>query len=333
MKKVLLTITLLVSYCFSQAQVTLVNKGKPVSRIILTDTLSVNRQAAELLNRFVSCMSDAWLPIVENVQPKKGDILIGGTTQKATEDGFHIYTRKGILHIESGGDKGCAMGVAHLLKKYFDCDYLDGCIPKASFTMGMWFTQRKTLVVPEVDWAESPAFRYRQTQFHGATKDPFYRLWYGLEEPHDMFAANMWVHTFNQILPAKRFGKSHPEWYSLINGKRQPGEHSQWCLTNPEVFDAAVIQIDSIFKANPGKRMISVSQNDGNNTNCQCPECRKMEEYEGSPSGPIIYFMNKLAERFPDKEFSTLAYLFSMQPPKHIKLSAKREHHALRHRL
>ena len=66
-------------------------------------------------------------------------------------------------------------------------------------------------------------------------------------------------------------------------------------------------------------KMISVSQNDGNNTNCSCPACKEVDEYEGSPSGNQIRFLNKLAERFPDKEFSTLAYLYSMQPPKHVK--------------
>jgi hypothetical protein len=44
-----------------------------------------------------------------------------------------------------------------------------------------------------------------------------------------------------------------------------------------------------------------------------------VDEYEGSPSGNLIRFLNKLAERYPDKEFSTLAYLYSMQPPKHTK--------------
>lgn len=32
-----------------------------------------------------------------------------------------------------------------------------------------------------------------------------------------------------------------------------------------------------------------------------------------------MHFLNKLATRFPDKEFSTLAYLFSMHPPKQVK--------------
>ena len=37
--------------------------------------------------------------------------------------------------------------------------------------------------------------------------------------------------------------------------------------------------------------------------------------YKAGPHGQL----NKLAERFPDKEFSTLAYLYSMRPPKHTK--------------
>ena len=50
-------------------------------------------------------------------------------------------------------------------------------------------------------------------------------------------------------------------------------------------------------------KMISVSQNDGNNTNCSCPACKEVDEYEGSPSGNLIRFLNKLAERFLIKNF------------------------------
>ena len=65
--------------------------------------------------------------------------------------------------------------------------------------------------------------------------------------------------------------------------------------------------------------MISVSQNDGNDTYCSCENCKAVDDYEGAHSGTLVRFMNKLATRFPDKEFSTLAYLYSMQPPKHVK--------------
>lgn len=129
----------------------------------------------------------------------------------------------------------------------------------------------------------------------------------------------MWVHTFERILPSDVYGKDHPEYYSLINGERRPGKASQWCLTNPEVLEIVTLKIDSIFKANPDKSMISVSQNDGHDTYCTCTGCKALDQYEGSPSGSLIHFVNKLAERFPDKQFSTLAYMYTMHPPKHVK--------------
>ena len=121
------------------------------------------------------------------------------------------------------------------------------------------------------------------------------------------------------MLPAEVYGEKHPEYYAYFNGKRHPGKASQWCLTKPDVFEIVSQRIDSIFKANPDKKLICVSQNDGNYTNCTCENCRKIDEEEGALSGSMIYFLNKLAARFPDKEFATLAYLYTMNPPKHIK--------------
>jgi hypothetical protein len=168
-----------------------------------------------------------------------------------------------------------------------------------------------------IERIENPSFRYRQTQSY-SLRDPIYKLWHRLEYPNEIFAENMWVHTFNRLLPASEYGASHPEYYAFVNGERRPGTASQWCLTNPEVFNIVALRIDSIFKANPGKQIISVSQNDSQ-THCACDECRAVDDYEGSPSGTIIRFLNKLAARFPDKEFSTLAYLYSVPPPKHTK--------------
>jgi len=138
-------------------------------------------------------------------------------------------------------------------------------------------TPAATITLPAIDLSETPAFRFRQTFSYG-NDDPVYRRFMRLEAHDELFAADMWVHTFNQILPADVYGKAHPEYYSMINGRRQPGTHSQWCLTNNDVFELACQKIDSIFRANPGRRIISVSQNDGNGTYCQCPECKRVEE-------------------------------------------------------
>jgi len=293
------------------AQITLVKDNKPQARIVLADTTWQNRQAADVFNTFMHHMSGITLPVTVGGKANRGTVLIGGMTTAAGEDGFLIDCEKGKLIIRSGGDKGAILGVVHLLERYLGCDY---------YALDAWEAPRRaTVTLPRIDhWTETPAFRYRQTNTY-SQDDPYYNLWYGFEVPSQMFMSDMWVHTFNRILPALRYGKEHPEWYSLIEGTRRTGDHSQWCLSNPEVLEAACVQLDSIFRANPGMTMISVSQNDGNGTQCQCDNCKAIYEEEGAVSGAYIRFMNKLAERFPDKEFSTLAYLFTMQPPRHVK--------------
>lgn len=292
----------------SQAQISLVKDHRAMVSIVLSDTTWQTRAAAELLNRFIERMSHCQLPILTE-QPKKGGVVVIGFDQTQDyEDGFRINCIDNRLEIFSGGDKGAIMGVSHLLTRCFNCDY---------YTKNAWRApEQSSLSLPRIDnWKETPAFRYRQSQSYG-NEDSDYRLWFGFEQPNEMFVNGMWVHTFDRILPASRYGKEHPEWYSLINGRRQPGNHSQWCLTNPEVLEAATRQIDSIFRANPKMKMISVSQNDGNNTQCHCEACEAVYKEEGAVSGAYVRFMNELARRFPDKEISTLAYLFTMQPPK-----------------
>ena len=293
-----------------QAQITLVKKHKPVARICVTGQAEADKQAAVLLQDFVKRISDANLPIVYGEKARKGDVVIGEKEADAGEDGFSLTTEGGCLYVRTGGDKGSIYGVVTLLEKWMGVSYY----AKDAYTL----QPMETIELPALAHQETPAFRYRQTFSYG-NEDPIYRMWFRLEEPKEMFIDNLWVHTFNRILPSDVYGKEHPEYYSFINGEHRPGHNSQWCLTNPAVFDAAVASLDSIFKAHPDLKMISVSQNDGNNTNCSCPECKAVDEYEGSPSGNLIRFLNKLAERFPDKEFSTLAYLYSMQPPKHTK--------------
>ena len=293
-----------------QAQITLVKKHKPVARICVTGQAEADKQAAVLLQDFVKRISNANLPIVYGEKVRKGDVVIGETDADAGEDGFSLITEGGCLYVRTGGDKGSIYGVVTLLEKWMGVSYY----AKDAYTL----QPMETIELPALAHQETPAFRYRQTFSYG-NEDPIYRMWFRLEEPKEMFIDNLWVHTFNRILPSDVYGKEHPEYYSFINGEHRPGHNSQWCLTNPAVFDAAVASLDSIFKAHPDLKMISVSQNDGNNTNCSCPECKAVDEYEGSPSGNLIRFLNKLAERFPDKEFSTLAYLYSMQPPKHTK--------------
>ena len=295
----------------SLSQTMLVTNGNTSSRIILKENNQISWTAANLLQTFIQKVTSCKLPVVISQTPRKGDILIGGQSPaEVTEDGFSISTQDGILKI-SGKENGVVYGVVTLLEQYLGIDYWG----ENEYSL----TPSKTVNLPFINKVENPGFRYRQTQCYAIHTDSIYKWWNRLEEPNEVFAAGYWVHTFDKLLPSSIYGKEHPEYYSYFKGKRHPGKASQWCLSNPEVFEIVAQRVDSIFKANPDKHIMSVSQNDGNYTNCTCDACKAIDDYEGALSGSIITFLNKLAARFPDKEFSTLAYLYTMNPPKHVK--------------
>ncbi len=123
------------------------------------------------------------------------------------------------------------------------------------------------------------------------------------------------VHTFHKFLPHEKFYKNHPEYYALRNGKRLP---TQLCLTNEAVLNIVKDSVASLFKQFPQSKVISVSQDD-NTGYCQCENCTAIDTKEESPAGTIIHFVNKIAENFPDKTISTLAYQHTRKPPKTIK--------------
>lgn len=313
MKKYLLSVLALITAISINANVELVKNGKAKGRIIVSDTRKEYSEAGKLMRDMIKKVSNVDLPVLNGSQKlKSGDIVIGfDENNDLTDDAFSLKTDNNLLHINSGGGNGSVYGVVTLLEDYVGLN----CYGSGEFD----YVKTSDIVLPDINKSETPAFHYRQTNNYGLRNDSVYRYWMRLEEPKDMFAGGLWVHTFDHLLPSAVYGKSHPEYYSFITGERRPGKASQWCLTNPEVFEIVASKIDSIFEANPGMDMISVSQNDGNNTYCTCENCKTIIEREGSPSGLFIEFLNKLAARRPDKQFSTLAYLFTMHAPKHIK--------------
>ncbi|MGA2625382.1 MAG: DUF4838 domain-containing protein, partial [Bacteroidota bacterium] len=126
----------------------------------------------------------------------------------------------------------------------------------------------------------------------------------------------MFVHTFSTLVPPDKYFKDHPEYFA----KRASGRISdgQLCLTNPDVLRIVVQELRERIAKEPNKQFWSVSQNDTFGP-CECDECKKINDEEGSPSGSLLAFVNKVADEFPDKTISTLAYEYSRSAPKHIK--------------
>jgi hypothetical protein len=294
----------------------LVNKGKPTAAIVVSPgSEPYDRRAAEILQSAVTKMSGAVLPILEKSKPgRRGEIVIGFakdrlpralslSTGLLKEDGFLVEYSGKNLFIVSGGHKGSIYGAVHILEKYFGCRKLSPTVEV--------HPRRDTLTLDPVHHTENPVneFRVVYGDFSG---DPDYQDWQRLDVVDDIFAKGYYVHTFNRLVPWETYFAERPECFAWMNGKRIK---DQLCLSNPEVLEIAVAKLRSEMAAQPDKRVWSVSQND-NPSYCQCPDCTRIIEEEGSPSGPIIRFVNAVAARFPDRVISTLAYLYSRQAPR-----------------
>ncbi len=147
------------------------------------------------------------------------------------------------------------------------------------------------------------------------------------------------VHSFYSVIKPEEF-LDHPDWFSEIGGRRKvaawglskddlsriPAENigedgSQLCLTNEELFGVFLERVRKELGAHPEATIVSVSQNDCGGW-CECGKCSKIAEEEGSQSGPIIRFVNRIAEELekshPNVLVDTLAYRYSRKPPEHV---------------
>ena len=291
--------------------------------------------AAEELQRFVRAMTGVELVIAtdDGPLPPKA-ILLGATRHTAGvlggspdasalgDDGFHLRTAGEYLCIIAGPVRGALYGVYELLERYWGCRWY------ASFHSVI--PLHTSLSLPDIDDAQAPAFAMREPYWWEmrdgdyAARSRANGTGMQLEERHGgkiRFGGGLFVHTFYRLVPPDEFFADHPEYYSLIDGERQIG-YSQLCLTNPDVLRIVTERVLAAIRSDPTARLFSVSQNDWDG-HCQCDTCMEIEEREESPAGPLIHFVNQVAEaveaEFPDVWIETLAYQYTRKPPKTIR--------------
>jgi hypothetical protein len=220
------------------------------------------------------------------------------------EDGFIISINNENIYLAGKTKLGTLYAVNTLLEEHL------GCI---KLSASEEFIPKKATIKFENSFKKyDPAFNYRRILFKGQ-KDQSFREWYKLENLDDW---GMFVHTFKHLIPPAEYFKQHPEYFSLINGRRL--QDAQLCLSNEKVINTLINNLGEEMKKQPEKNIWSVSQNDAINY-CECKNCKKMYNEFGSVSGAYIHMANKIAKAFPDKQISTLAYQFTRSAPTNIK--------------
>lgn len=319
------------TYCFSQKKS---KKPKsPEEQIVLADNntsrytiiipahaTTYEQKAATVLQNYLMQISGAALPIITADKHRSSYEIVLGQNERLDElntginyqvlkeDGFAIKTDSSRLIIAGGNEKGTLYGVYSFLEKYLGCRMYTPTVKV--------IPSNSHITLPKINDQQVPVIGFRDTHYR-ATWDAEYTDWHKLDHAPDGERTDwgMWVHTFNELVPPQAYYQAHPEYFAMVKGQRLP---TQLCLANPAVLEITVQNLRKKIAQNPTAKYWSVSQND-NRDYCTCDLCRAQDSIEGSPSGSIISFVNKVAGQFPDKMISTLAYEYGRHAPKTLK--------------
>lgn len=306
---------------------TLADRGESVFHIVNNQYSDETvRFAASELQKYLLKATNAVIPYFSDRCPIRGpEIRIGPdvrgettTPENLHEEGFRIRGEGEHITITAPTSRGVLYGVYRFLEIF--CNFR--CFTKDVETIDTFETL--TIFLDEI--REEPAFDFRESYARDAFDGAFCAKSHFNSSLADISKAKggrmKWYnfhHSFVNLVPPEEHFRDHPEYFSLIDGERVG--YSQLCLTNPEVAKVAEKTLRRWIEENPECTVFSVAQND-NYLRCTCPACKALEEREGSPSGPVIHFVNKLAdairEDYPHVLLHTFAYKHTVPAPRYV---------------
>tara|TARA_R110002049_G_scaffold41749_2_gene125349 strand:+ start:4407 stop:6653 length:2247 start_codon:yes stop_codon:yes gene_type:complete len=288
-------------------------KGKSNYEIVYRgDATESQYQSAQLIQDYVFKITGVKLPITdESSQDFEASKIYVGTLNLYVlgEDAISIKTENKNIFISGGSDAATRNAVYAFLENQLGCKWY---APNVEV-----LPKKSKLVLNAIDYAYKPDITTRTVHsrlfYDNHTYADQQKVTY---EAFPNYAPGARVHTFHRFVPEEYYYKTHPEYYALRGDKRLS---TQLCLTNEKVLQIVKDSVAMLFKKHPEATVVSVSQDD-NQQHCQCEDCSRIDTEEGSPSGTMIRFVNKVAAEFPTKTISTLAYQYTRKPSKTIPL-------------
>jgi hypothetical protein len=301
------------------------------SIVIAPDATATVKHAAQELAEDLKQISGAELPVISR-KPRGPSIFIGASPwlpsafrkvplDTLSSESFVIRTDRRNLLLAGHGDRGTLYAVYGFLE-----DHLGTRWYAPDVTV---FRPQEVVRIPNITETQSPAFSYRNTDeiivSRSAQWDAHLKL-NGMNVPDqpDLGGINRLFNgaeNFYDLVPPARYFADHPEYYSLVKGKRSSTPNSQLCLSNPDVFKLIVDALIAEAKSKPNELTLGLSPNDARNGSCECDACRASDAKFGSPGGTLLNFVNNVAAAvqaaFPNRKIwvETLAYQYTEKAP------------------
>ena len=265
--------------------------------------------AVEELAKYLKMMTEAEFTIVTDDTPKaEFEIVVGfcdrpgcKPVKKLGDDGFTIKTDGSRILILGSEVRGALYGVYTFLETYCGCRFFTSdCETVPSID--------RLYIDSNIDDTQIPVFEYRNV------------YWGTMED--EMICAKLKNNGgMGHEITDKVGGAIHynggfchtiPELAETYNPWDMP------CLCDEDIYQTTLKNVKARLRAEPDKKILSVSQVDGLNGECSCEKCRKVYEEEKSHMGTLLRFVNRIQEdvkeEFPDVVIDTLAYRYTRKP-------------------
>lgn len=270
------------------------------------------RFAARELARYLGKISGAQAAVREGLRkPPPHSIIVADLSHAATKDlcppgldralahdGFRIKTIKGRLYIVSREAAGVVFGVYEYLRLFCGCAFLD------YGEQGETTPRQATIEHDDVDVLNNPACWYRGMQTNTEevpgkliqmvdwmAKNGFSHLLVHLkqtpwEEVRTWLLPEMQKrgiklalghHIFALLVSDRDYAAEHPEFFSLVNGKRKKTFQLAWCLSNATLVETVTRKVLQLAEQNPDVSTIELWPDDGVAPACECRKCAKLE--------------------------------------------------------
>ncbi|MCE5238733.1 DUF4838 domain-containing protein [bacterium] len=327
MRTLMLTMAVLGCLAAVYADFPVVQGGQAKCQIVLgKGAQPVEKDAAADLGRCLKVMTGVAVPLVAEGVEQAGvpKILVGpcalpDDVMKAVagrDYGGYIIRQVGAdLVLRGPSEYGSSNAIYGLLEDTLSCHWY---MPSELFES---IPQRAEVVLPALDVAVNPGFRFRY--FSGVSEGGIWQYRNRLDRPGNPNAPFLAQgHILYALYPPSKYGKTHPDYYPLIAGKRHVNsddqdQFGQPCTSNPEVVQVAVDTISRFFDTHPQAHTHSLCIND-NNTWCECDACRAQDVEVPRFRGRTIYsdryytYVNAvargLAAKHPDQFLGVFAY-------------------------
>ena len=313
--------------------------------IVLPESPSVTEKfAAAELQRYSEWITGKRMPIVhENEMLPEKTFRVGQTRCAAPfSDRFNhpvptlrretMLLQPGAhrLHLLGGADRGTLYAVYAFLE-------LQGCRWIEPGPDGEIIPRRDRLLLPDNSVLQHPEFAVREIGRGASSPEEAEQVidWSVKNRQNRNFNLRMhpawekrggqvlWQHICHNtpwLLPNDPWFESHPQYFSLFNGRRIPQdkEGGYLCTTHPGVRQRVADFIVDWFDRNPEGDAVPVSPPDGDVKWCECPDCLAQGgvNFDPGPDGHMtrrqVDFINavarKVAVHHPDRYIVNLAY-------------------------